>query len=503
MPEFKIPLAGSYNTRVTATNALSSASGIVGLGVVGVMIVGASVQSTDKDQRFINCFTETVLNPYTGQRTLYCVKRPGFGALNTPASGNIGSAIMVWSGSGNGTDIITAFGATNSTIYNSTSSLGTITGKATRITETVVSTTPTLVVVSTDNTGWYYDAGVATMTKITDAQFPGNAGKTLAGYPAHMDGYTFQMDTEGNIWNSDLNSITSWTATGTIAATSYPDKGVGIIRQGDKLMAFGGDSVQFYQNAGNPTGSPLARIESMTMRIGCISADAIEQINDVVFWAGSSPKGGISIWRYADGPKRVSPPEIDAALVLAGPTNISLTSTTFYGRTFLIVNASSVTYVCCLDENFAWHEWTSTTKLWYKCAGVAAGSTQPTYAISEDSTSGKVYTMNPSSMVFQDDGSDYTMRVQTSLIGEPNRRTFWEEIEIMGDISSTSSPLTISFSDDDYGSYTVLATVDLSSARPRWQRAGSAYRRSWVLTHSTAVPVRIEAMAGRKTVGQG
>jgi len=184
--EFKIPLAGSYNTRVTQTNALSSASGIVGLGVWGVFVWGASVQSTDKDQRFINCFPETVVNQYTGSRTIYLVKRPGWASLNTPRTGHIGTAIMVWSGSGAGTAVITAFGNTDSNIYNSTTNLGGITGKATRITETAISAVPTLAVSSTDSTGWYYDAGVGVMTQISDGQFPGNAGKTLAGTFAHV-----------------------------------------------------------------------------------------------------------------------------------------------------------------------------------------------------------------------------------------------------------------------------------------------------------------------------
>lgn len=501
MAYFHFPLAGSYNTRVTASNALSSASGIWGLGIWGTFIWGASVQSTDKDQRFINCFTETVVNPYTGKRTLYLVKRPGWASLNTPRTGHIGTAIMVWSGSGSGTSVISAFGNTDSNIYNATTNLGAITGKATRITETVISAVPTLAVSSTDNTGWYYDAGVGVMTKITDGQFPGNNGYTLAGTFAHMDGYAFIMDTEGNVWNSDLNSITSWTALGTIPASSYPDKGVGIVRQGDKIMVFGGESLQFYQNAGNPTGSPLARIESMTQRIGCVSADAIEQVGDTVYWVGSSTKGGIGVYQYANGAKRISTAEIDSALVLAGPANISITATTFYGRTFLIVNASTVTYVCCIEENFAWHEWNSTTKLWYKCAGVSAGSTQPTYAVSNISTSGKVFTMNPSALTYQDNGAAFTMRVQTSLVGEGNRITSWDEVEIIGDVASSSSTLTISASDDDYGSYTVLGTVDLSTARPRLAMCGSAYRRAWVLTNSDNLPVRIEALAGRKTVG--
>ena len=497
--DFRIPIAGSYNTRITDSNSLSSASGIWGLGIWGTFVWGATVQSTDKDQRFLNCFTETVVNPYTGQRTLYCIKRPGWAALNTPSTGNIGTAILVWTGQGAGTAVISAFGGTNSTLYSGTSSLGAITGKATKITETFVSTTATLVVSSGDSTAWYYDTGVGVMTKITDVDFPGNAALTLAGSFAHRDGYAFIMDTAGTIWNSDLNSVTAWTATSSIAANSYPDKGIGVIRQRDKLMAFGTESVQFFYNAGNPTGSPLSRIESMTLRVGCVSADAVTQAEDAVYWCGSSPQGGLSIYQYAAGLKPVSTPEIDSILILAGASNISLTSVKFYGRNFVIVNASSVTFVYCVEEN-AWHEWNGPVKLWYKCAGVSSGSTQVVYAISNVSTSGKVFTINPSSMVYQDNGTAYTARIQTSKVGEGNKRTFWNEVELLGDQQSGSTA-TISYSSDDYQSYVQLGTVDLSLNRPRLQRCGADYRRSWVITHSANTPMRLEAIIGRKSVG--
>ena len=501
---FSIALAGSYNTRVSETNTLSSASGIVGLGVVGTMIVGATVQSTDKDQRFLNCYTETVMNSYTGKRTLYCTKRPGWAALNTPASGNIGTAIMVWTGQGTGTKVISAFGGTNSTIYDSTASLGAITGKATKITETFVGTTATLVISSSDSTAWYYDVATGAATKITDADFPGNASLTLAGTFAHLDGYACILDTAGTLWNSDLNSMTAWTATSSIAANSYPDKGVGLVRWRDKIMAMGSESTQFFYNAGNPTGSPLSRIESMTLRVGCVAADAIAQVEDAVYWCGSSPQGGLSIYEYGGaGLKTISKPEIDRILVLAGAANISMTAVKIYGRNFIIVNASSVTFVCCIEENYAWHEWNSTVRLWYKCAGVSSGGTQVVYAVSDKATTGKVYTVNPSSIVYQDDGGAFTARIQTSKLGEGGRRVFWEEVELLGDQQTAASTTTIAYSDDDYQTYTTLGTVDLSASRPRLHRAGSSYRRAWAITNAANTAMRLEALIGRRSMGTG
>src|SRR5260221_1847408 len=133
---FRYTLGGSYNTRVSATNVLSSTSGIVGVGVIGIMVIGLAGATTTKDQRFVNCFAEKTLNPYTGKVTIYTVKRPGFAPSMTPQAGSIGTAILIWTGSAS--KIISAFGSINSTLYNSTTSLGTITGKSTGLTETFV-----------------------------------------------------------------------------------------------------------------------------------------------------------------------------------------------------------------------------------------------------------------------------------------------------------------------------------------------------------------------------
>src|SRR5258708_11706407 len=290
---FRFPLGGSYNTRVSATNVLSSSSGIVGVGVVGIMIVGLAGVTTTKDQRIVNVFAEKVLNPYTGKITIYTVKRPGFAAAMTPQSGSIRTAILVWTGSAS--KIISAFGTVNSTLYNSTTALGTITGKSTGLTETFVGTNvATVVSSSTDSTAWYYDVPTAVATKITDVDFPGNAGETLVGTFAHMDGYAFIMDAKGRVWNSDLNSITSWTAASFVSANSYPDAGVAVIRSGNKILAMGAESVQFYYNNPNGTGalSPLSRIETMTQKVGCVSADAIRQLENGVYWGGSSAQPG-------------------------------------------------------------------------------------------------------------------------------------------------------------------------------------------------------------------
>lgn len=500
MSAFRIPLAGPYTSRISSVNASDGTSGYVGVGIVGLMVVGKTSSATSKDARYINAFCHTVSDPVTGSKRVYAVKRPGFATSITPASGNVGNAIYVWTGKGTGTDVISSFGSTNSTVYNGTSSLGAITGVCTGITETFVSATPTLTVTSTDNTGWYYDTGVGVMTKITDVDFPGNAGLTLAGTFAHIDGFACVMTTDGKVWASDLNTVTGWTATSFGSANSYPDKGVALVRHRNYMMAFGSESIQFFYNAGL-TPFPLANAANLTVKVGAVSATAITQISDTTFWCGSTPQGGLSVFQYDGGLSRISTPEIDSILVLAGASNVSLTSLRFYGMSFVLVQAGAQTLVYCVEERM-WHQWNSTTTLWYKCAGVSNGGVMVNYAISKDSTSGKVYVMNQALLVFTDDGTTYSAIIQLPPQDFGTmRKKFWNEMEVVGDVETSTSPLTISYSDDDYQTYTVWGDVDLSAQRRRANRLGSARRRAWVFTHSANTPMRIEAMEGNAKVG--
>ena len=489
----KIPLAGSYNTRVSATNTPDTASGYWGIGVWGLFVWGASTTPTVKDARYINCFKQKV------DGDTYIVKRPGWDDSMTPAAGAKGKDITVWVGQGS--KIMSAFGDTNSTLYDSAVSKGAITGEVTGFEETFVGTQATLLMSSTDSTGWYYDTSVGVATKITDGQFPGNAGYTLAGKFAVMDGLSCIMTTDGGLWASDLNSVTGWTANSFDSTNSYPDLGIGCVRFKNLIMAFGTASCEFWQNAGL-TPFPLQRVKSMTQKVGCVHARTITTIGDNVFWAGSTDKGGLQIFHYDGTLTPISTAAVNSILILAGSTNISLSVCRFYGLTFVLVKAGATTMAYCVEEKF-WHEWNSTTPLWTSVCGVSIGGTQVNYAVSNVSTSGKVYIMNQASLVFTDSGAAYTATVQTSRRNEGTNRTkFYEYVDIVGDTEASTSALTLSVSDDDYGSYVTVGSVDMANGGGRITRLGSSRDRVWKLTHSAATPLRLEGtLEGSMTVG--
>lgn len=498
MSAFRLPLAASYNTRVSAVNASDSSTAYAGVAIAGVAIAGKTSPSVGRDARFTNCFLETVTDP-TGKKRLYIVKRPGFGTQSTPATGKKGYAILPWAGKGAGTDVISAFHSP-STIYNGAVSLGAITGKCTGITETFISTTPTLALTSDDNTAWYYDTGVGVVTKIADADFPGNAGKTIAGTFAHLKGFACVLTVDGLLYAGDLNSLTGWTANSFDSANSYPDTGIGLLRHGEFVMVFKAGSIEFWINAGL-TPFPLARVNSKTIKVGCINADSIAEIGDTKFFVGSTPQGGMQVFQYDGALSPISTPEIAAILILAGASNISMTTIRDLGRSFVLVRAGPTTYAYCIEEKF-WFEYNSTTPLWYKCAALSLGGTMVNYAISNVSTSGKVYIQNHASLVYTDDATTYTAGVQLPNEDHGTRnRKFCSSLEVLGDVEVTASPFSLSCSDDDFQTRTVIATGDLSNQRNLFTRLGSFRRRSWGITHSAATPMRLEALEGQIEVG--
>jgi hypothetical protein len=462
------------------------------------MVVGKSTQATDKDARYINCFAQTVSDPFTGDKRIYTVKRPGFGTQSTPATGEKGYQVMVWTGQGTGQKVISAFGETNSTIYDGDTSLGAISGQCTGITETFVGATATLTITGSNNVAYYYDTG-AGLTEITDADFPGDT-ETLAGTFAHIDGFACILTTRGRLWASDLNSVTGWTANNFGSTNSAPDQGVAAIKWRHYIIAFGTESMEFWHNVGL-SPFPLARAAGMTQKVGAVDADAIAQIADTVWWCGSTPQGGMSIFQWDGVLSRVSTPEIDAILILAGASNVTLSTIRFYGRSFVLVKAGPTTLAYCVEEKM-WHEWNSTTPLWTKCAGQSLAGTMVNYAVSNVSTTGKVFLMNHASLVFTDDGASYTARVQLPPMDLGTKRTkFFHDLELVCDEETSASTITLAYTDDDYQTYTTHGSSDLANDRVRFTRLGSSRKRGWVWTHSANTPMRIEAMEGTVTIG--
>jgi hypothetical protein len=522
------------------------------------------------DQRFTNCIMDVVDNPITGGKKYYISKRPGFAVDSTPAAGSVGCAIKVCT-SYTAAQVVSAFGASNSTIYTNGTSLGSITGKCSFIEETVIGSTVYAFILSGDNTAWYYVFGSGTGTqtvtgdttntlptvtnvssttnlysgmavtgtgipagtriltvdsatqftmtanatatnagititrellaKVIDADFPGNNSRTLRGRPVFLDGYCFVMDDTGRIYGSAIDSITSWDGS-YISAQGYPDKGMGLIRYKNGIVAFGKESIEFFRNAGNETGSPLERVQDNIYHIGCITVNANCTVDDTIAWVGNSSIAGVSVYMM-DGftPKKISTPAIEENLVNGSGGFVYASVVRMVGRTFLLITNSTEnnTYAYCI-ENQTWTEWKSDVAglvLWHFTSGGGSPTlfSQQTYAVSATSTGGKVYYHNPQTPGYIDDVTNYTMTIQTSKIdGDNNFLKRLTKLFLIGDAISGGYSVSVSWSDDDYATFSTARTLDLSTSVNYLMACGAFRRRAFKISSTAPDKIRLEAL---------
>lgn len=111
-----------------------------------------------------------------------------------------------------------------------------------------------------------------TATEITDTDFP----TPHVPFPVFMDGYIFLAKANtGDIYNCDLNNPASWTAGNFISAEMFPDNVNALVRVGSHIVAIGKNSTEYFYDAGNSPGTPLARVEAAALPIGTTAPNSI------------------------------------------------------------------------------------------------------------------------------------------------------------------------------------------------------------------------------------
>ena len=499
----RIPLVGSY------TNRNTNPSGFL-----------------TKDQQFINCFPTVVENQITGKKDLKLNKRNGFtasSALSGVAEGLFGQC--VWTGHSNiKSPVMLAYGNTGSTSMSfwdavtSTKIGGDISTvyACYGVSETLISGTSNLVAILGDSStsaleAWFLAEGGA-WTQITDADFPANLGtpEVIVGNAAHLGGYMFVMTRKGNVWNSDLNSLSSWSANNFIAAQIMPDTGVGLAKYGDTIAAFGKFSIEFFRNNGNPSGSPLVRIESATVRMGALpysypdvdsgGTSTIFPFGDTVYFLGIAPESGaIGMYRLNGGkPDKVSNEAIDILLAAGNLLGI-VGSMTLFGMTHIVMRTTGLSGLgipCfCVELNFWWIVKFANGETPLAVAGGSPINNSTQFNAFNALSSAKIFKITSGSAIYQDDGSAYTMTVQTENIDfGTDAVKFMPRLRIIGDTQSSTSNLAVSYSDDDFANFTSAGNIDLSSADKSIGPLGQFRRRSIKLTHAANTPCRLEAM---------
>lgn len=171
---------------------------------------------------------------------------------------------------------------------------------------------------STGSDAWYYVStslttlSGGTVTEITDADFPSKQSPVVPcrGAFVQLNEHIFIMGENGKIYNSDQASISSWNVRGVQPASIEPDAGVGLAKYKQHIVAFGTNSMEFFEDAGlAPPGGPLQRTEQAFIKIGAVSGSLIYNIADTLYWVAqgyADNRGLYKLDQYT--PMKVSTP---------------------------------------------------------------------------------------------------------------------------------------------------------------------------------------------------
>lgn len=103
--------------------------------------------------------------------------------------------------------------------------------------------------------------------------------------------------------------------------------------------------------------------------------------------------------------------------------------------------------------------------------------------------------MQISQSIGQDNGTNFTVEIQTPpLTFGSLARKYWNRVELIGDKQLTSTPVLISYTDNDYGTYSNPRTFDMVNTRNFGRSWGTGRRRAFKMTYTGANPLRISEL---------
>ena len=441
-----------------------------------------------QDFRLLNMMVEVIKSPVGDQSKYFIKSRPGVATAFTTATGE-GRGIYYWVISGTGYCMAVVG---NKVYANGTAVLTLATSTGTVGFTEFVSSTGTVSLVLLDGTDGYVFSNSTTAVKITAADFP----TPHVPIPIFIDAYLFvaKADSE-DIYNSNLDDPSLWTAGDYISSEMYPDKIVALSKNNNYIYAIGSSSVEYMYDVANATGSPLGRHDSAVQQFGTAARDSVVQTEVEVIMIGETNNGGHTVWTI-DGFKasEIGIPAIKSALLADGANlaNAQAFSIRVSGQKCYVICLTNRTLVYSFDTKM-WHEW-STASGAFLCSHAADGPNGSAYML--DKTNGNIYTMDET--LFTDAGTAINcVFTSAKLDFDTINRKFMYRLSIIGDVpdsSGTDIAVSVQWSDDDYKTFSTARTLNFNADLPKIDQLGQFRRRAFKLTYSLPHLLRLEGL---------
>lgn len=436
-----------------------------------------------KDQRFLNMYPELIKSPMTDGKKYYLKKRAGLtGAFQLPAG--FAQGIYCWNSN--------YYTAVNGILYFNTTPLITLSQVGTKVGFCEFRTdSDDRLLVFDGNAGWAIGAGNS-VTPIIGLPAPHIPD------PVFMDGYVFLagINTQ-TIHNSALQDFGTWPTDGFIDAEMYPDNIMALTIANNYIVAVGSQSVEFFYDNANATGSPLQRNAPAVAQFGTPAHLSVNQTEKETIMIGTTNNGGRTVWLISGfQPTEIANEPVREALDLEGNSIANAYATTIQisGHKFYVMSLTgqSRTFVYDFEEQM-WHEWTSgpnQEKFDYPYAA-DIGNGRPVYL---HISSGLVSFFD--STVYTDNGVPINCQAITSKVDFDtiNRKRFFR-LSLIGDSPNgdTNTPIIVDWSDDDYNTWAGNKTLQLNGIYPTITQLGYSRRRAFRFTYQQPFSLRLES----------
>jgi len=465
---------------------------------------GYNNRGTDplKDVRIVNAFPENYESP--NGKEVYLVKRPGLVEFSNVVDPGAEGRGLIWFYShfytiiGNKVYQVSADGVTKVlkiTLTTSTGLCGMIVGNSSSLGDYI------FIVDGVE--GWIIESD-GTATEITDVNFPTPHVPT----PTFIDGYIL-LAKYSDVYNCQVDDPFVWPPEQYIPAEMFPDPVIALARQNNQVVCFGSESTEFFFDNANAAGSPLSRNTAVAVQIGCVAPHALYQNEQFCIFIGQSVSGGRAVWKL-DGytPKKVSTEYIDRLIDAESQlTNVSGYGFRTMGHLFFVFTLPQQdrTLVYDVDEQL-WHEWASvlnhpdnvipigTTPIYHHAFDytyAADAGVGKIFLLS--ATTGDIYVLDPD--VYLDEASTIVVELRTDKLDfDIYKRKFVSNLKVIGDRYETENRISLSWSDDDYKTWSTEHIVELTDDFPYLGRLGAFRRRAWRVIHVDPQPLRLAGL---------
>jgi hypothetical protein len=442
----------------------------------------------DKDFRLVNMMTEVIVTPVGDNKKYFVKSRPGMSSTYTTQTGQ-GRGIYYWVVGGTGY----AMAAVGNKVYSNGTAVLTLTTSTGKVGFTeFVNSTGNVSLVLLDGTKGYVFSNPTTAVEITSPDFPTPHIPT----PVFLDAYLFVAKAgTADIYNSNLDDPSLWTAGDYTSTEMYPDLIVSLSKNNNFLYAVGSQSVEYFYDAANASGSPLLRQPSAVQQFGTAAMGSVVQTEKEVIFVGETSDGGHTVWSI-DGFKEteVGIPMVKSALLAEGSNvpNITAFAIRVAGQKLYILCLTSRTLVYSFDTKL-WSEWSSGTGIFFG-KWASDGPNGSAYIL--DKSTGAVYTMNES--LFTDAGTAITCSITSSKFDfDTINRKFMARLSIIGDVPDSTlvdSTVNVSWSDDDYTTWSTPRALKFTGDLPSLVQLGQFRRRAFKLTYALPHLLRLEQL---------